>query len=1027
MPYKNNPRQTHRPHLSSRTKPSKSQSVRDNREALMLRLQQAEAAKFTPPRRPIPLNAASNRAVRLSRSRYLSLFTACSILSSSLSPLPAYANDQQEGVAVALIDQEKLPKSPKKNPEETSMLIRPVLGGSTKDVVDDIWEDQLRQWEEGEGNRDEWIDKDFELPSNTGGVGFDASDFIGDIDESLDVEYTIGNPERLVMDPEIVSIPYDEIMGKRVSEIKGEIPGGLRPMTITEMIAFAERNPKAAKKLFKNGPVWVLGGLFRREWKPEGAELTAALFSDLNDVERISGEDKRLIKLTFADNRIWIHRLGLPSPEMYDLAYKNDPRFDYLKDFNFAVAREATKKDIRRFHLKQKWWLTPFAPLAIPYGIYLGIKKINFNFGERKKRRRGYVDYEWNKDGEFDMFSCPPDADFICIDPSDYAGLDFSLPIYPDPGETDSGTFGLHPDHYDLGSIRELEEAEAGEIVPNSESEEADGNQGELPDGNSADIENNEEAGEDGVQLTGGDSESGEGGRIGMSDEDEVNSLLQEMEALLSGSGDSGVDTASPGGAPNHPPTSFSRTSSPRMSEPDQGWEHNEKMKRAHYIITPPLPGYYAGTAYDTFDSGSLTWEYDPQFATRATETFSGFYMHDITGSVKANDTINIFLPHGYAPTKQSIPSGMEILEDPNVPGTFYLKNNNDHELYFDLHFGRPVSTPEEEAALNQRIKEGLDMEKLTETGGINFSEATTQFINGLEGMDNAQKALALLDYNFNIVKLRYSTKAAHDPINYIENPEDYFVFLEKSKLADCDVANTDLVLKLRKAGVPARHRVGYLAENSGSKTILSPPMHAWTEFWDGEKWQTIDGTPTVSGQPNEFLEAFLKEREAEKQEKLDLLKEEVNEGENGEDSEEERQAEEMQEIFGDDEDGGLQLDTMFIPNENILFLIKHFRKQLDTDKKFARLPLTKEHVAVIQESLLDPKDLGKWGADGIIGPFTRRAIVRLQKELGFEKRWQDGIFGLGTLRYVIERAGVNLEEAYEYLDSQSEGTEETH
>ena len=55
----------------------------------------------------------------------------------------------------------------------------------------------------------------------------------------------------------------------------------------------------------------------------------------------------------------------------------------------------------------------------------------------------------------------------------------------------------------------------------------------------------------------------------------------------------------------------------------------------------------------------------------------------------------------------------------------------------------------------------------------------------------------------------------------------------------DCDVKNGLAALLLRRAGVPARVAVGYVAEEG--RTL--PGLHAWTEVWLQGRWQPVDAT----------------------------------------------------------------------------------------------------------------------------------------------------------------------------------------
>jgi transglutaminase-like putative cysteine protease len=81
------------------------------------------------------------------------------------------------------------------------------------------------------------------------------------------------------------------------------------------------------------------------------------------------------------------------------------------------------------------------------------------------------------------------------------------------------------------------------------------------------------------------------------------------------------------------------------------------------------------------------------------------------------------------------------------------------------------------------------------------------------------------------------------------ERPRKGFLdFVWRIRRGDCDVKNTVLVATLRKAEVPARLALGFLAE---AGTTL-PGLHAWVET-HVEDWTTLDasGTPPIDGDSN--------------------------------------------------------------------------------------------------------------------------------------------------------------------------------
>ncbi|MDH4162536.1 MAG: transglutaminase-like domain-containing protein [Nitrospirota bacterium] len=72
--------------------------------------------------------------------------------------------------------------------------------------------------------------------------------------------------------------------------------------------------------------------------------------------------------------------------------------------------------------------------------------------------------------------------------------------------------------------------------------------------------------------------------------------------------------------------------------------------------------------------------------------------------------------------------------------------------------------------------------------------------------------------------------------------------FLQTTRAGHCEYFATAATLLLRKAGVPARYAVGYLAHEYSSleKAFLvrSRDAHAWVLVWVDGSWQTFDPTP---------------------------------------------------------------------------------------------------------------------------------------------------------------------------------------
>ena len=82
------------------------------------------------------------------------------------------------------------------------------------------------------------------------------------------------------------------------------------------------------------------------------------------------------------------------------------------------------------------------------------------------------------------------------------------------------------------------------------------------------------------------------------------------------------------------------------------------------------------------------------------------------------------------------------------------------------------------------------------------------------------------------------------------KSPTEFFNRILAIGKADCDTANTELVLLLRELDLPCRLAMGF--NNTGffldqdSKILDGAEKHAWVEYYDAEKeeWGLLDGTP---------------------------------------------------------------------------------------------------------------------------------------------------------------------------------------
>ena len=90
-------------------------------------------------------------------------------------------------------------------------------------------------------------------------------------------------------------------------------------------------------------------------------------------------------------------------------------------------------------------------------------------------------------------------------------------------------------------------------------------------------------------------------------------------------------------------------------------------------------------------------------------------------------------------------------------------------------------------------------------------------------------------------------------------SPRTLSKFLTKDKRGHCEYFASSSALLLRKLGIPARYATGFLAEefHESEKTywIRQKHSHAWTLYWNGSGWASLDST--VSGQGSGDEDSF--------------------------------------------------------------------------------------------------------------------------------------------------------------------------
>ncbi len=279
--------------------------------------------------------------------------------------------------------------------------------------------------------------------------------------------------------------------------------------------------------------------------------------------------------------------------------------------------------------------------------------------------------------------------------------------------------------------------------------------------------------------------------------------------------------------------------------------EGDDQESLPTFTIIPALPGYYSADDFEEFDPNTLEW-------INRSKPLTGFgnswnqedKKYLITGRIKAFRRSPLPLPEGHEPERRakglslaSVHRNGKLVTEKDVlsDGAYLLNNKLVVDQDFSISFWKR-RTPE----YQPRIVGGR-LEMLTHVGNIRFSEQTLEFIDSIASLSPKEKAEAIVDYLLNTVGIRYSTKRKHDPINHIDDLRDYFLHLEspEGRKGDCDVVNAFVSLLLRKAGVPSKLQAGGVGVQKNGVTNLDI-NHAWTEFWNGEKWVAIDGTPYI-------------------------------------------------------------------------------------------------------------------------------------------------------------------------------------
>lgn len=274
-----------------------------------------------------------------------------------------------------------------------------------------------------------------------------------------------------------------------------------------------------------------------------------------------------------------------------------------------------------------------------------------------------------------------------------------------------------------------------------------------------------------------------------------------------------------------------------------------EKIKTGSYFykVEPPL-GYtenFRMGVYSTFDiKGNAILEQSDFSVVHLPVTGEslpygvGETKYTLTSQTKGGETI-LPVPMGFHVNNIISPKGAELMQNRN--GIYKVK-------YPDSQKPIPVKI---ECSAEQRSEFKIlpDANSIYKYKFLGDFTGKPQFENLKHQPLTAQNTLKIVgDISMYLMENSfYGQKEEYS--NYYQKADNYFKALEerlfvkdKGKpmmVMDCDIANMYGVGLLRESGIPARMVTGHMGQ---SKVGLR--AHAWTEYWNGEKWIEIDFTP---------------------------------------------------------------------------------------------------------------------------------------------------------------------------------------
>lgn len=124
---------------------------------------------------------------------------------------------------------------------------------------------------------------------------------------------------------------------------------------------------------------------------------------------------------------------------------------------------------------------------------------------------------------------------------------------------------------------------------------------------------------------------------------------------------------------------------------------------------------------------------------------------------------------------------------------------------------------------------------------------------SGAQGLPPAQAAAAIRSYFSKNWTYSLSLDGSDG------RPRSIARFLTVDRAGHCEYFATISTLAMRRLGYPARYATGFLVHERNADENLfwvrARDAHAWSTFWNGQSWQTLDATPPGQGEELSWLD----------------------------------------------------------------------------------------------------------------------------------------------------------------------------